>query len=160
MAAVAPRPLTQLLQIGIGLGILAAIAGIVLAVRSPAESTPMRDRAVRRRYGIVVGLEFALLGAGAAVLAITGLAKWIPVWICIGVGVHFIPLSRVLGDQFLMILGVLITAVALAALVIGLTSAVAPSTITGAGAGLCLLITAAITLIARRFYTGLLPGPQ
>lgn len=160
MAAVAPQLLTQLLQIGIGLGILAAIAGIVLAVRSPAESTPMRDRAVRRRYGIVVGLEFALLGAGATVLAITGLAKWIPVWICAGVGVHFIPLSRVLGDQFLIILGVLITAVALAALVIGLTSAVAPGTITGAGAGLCLLITAAITLIARRFYTGLLPGPR
>jgi hypothetical protein len=69
-------------------------------------------------------------------------------------------LSRVLGDQFLVILGVLITAVALAALVIGLTSAVAPGTITGAGAGLCLLITAAITLIARWFYTGQLPGPQ
>jgi hypothetical protein len=120
----------------------------------------MRNRAVRRRYGIVVGLEFALLGAGAAVLAISGLTRWIPVWICAGVGVHFIPLSRVLGDRFLVVLGVLISAVAMAALVIGLTSAVAPGTITGAGAGLCLLITAAITLIARRFYTGLLPDPQ
>ena len=39
-------------------------------------------------------------------------------------------LSRMLGDQVLVILGVLITAVALAALVIGLTSAVAPGTIT------------------------------
>ena len=43
---------------------------------------------------------------------------------------------------------------ALAALVTGLTSAVAPGTITGAGAGLCLLVFAAITLIARRLYTG------
>jgi hypothetical protein len=158
MAAAVPR-LTQLLQIGIGLGALIAIAGIVLAVRSPAESTPMRDPAVRRRYWIVVGLEFALLGAGAAVLAISGLAQWAPVWICAGVGVHFIPLSRVLGDRFLVILGALITAVAVAALVVGLTSAVAPSTVTGAGAGLCLLITAAITLIAKRFYTGLPPAP-
>ena len=48
----------------------------------------MRDRAVRRRYGIVVGLEFALLGAGAAVLAISGLTRWIPVWTCAGVGIH------------------------------------------------------------------------
>ena len=45
MASAVPGLLMLLLQIGIGLGILAAIAGIVLAVRSPAESTPMRDRA-------------------------------------------------------------------------------------------------------------------
>ena len=134
MASAVPRLLTLVLQIGIGLGILVAIAGIVLAVRSPAQSTPMRDRAVRRRYGIVVGLEFALLGVGAAVLAISGLAEWIPVLICAGVGIHFIPLSRVLGDRSLVILGVLISAVALAALITGLTSAVAPGTVTGAGA--------------------------
>ncbi len=59
-----------------------------------------------------------------------------------------------------MILGVLITAVALAALVTGLTSAVAPSTITGADAGLCLLAAAAITLIDKRLYTGLPPGAR
>ena len=64
MASAGPRLLTLALRIGIGLAILVVIAGIVLAVRSPAQSTPMRDRAVRRRYGIVVGLEFALLGAG------------------------------------------------------------------------------------------------
>ncbi len=159
MASAVPGLLMLLLQIGIGLGILVAIAGIVLAVRSPAESSPMRDRAVRRRYGIVVGLEFALLGAGAAVLAISGLTPWIPVWICVGVGVHFIPLSRVLGDRSLVVLGALITAVALAALITGLASAVAPGTITGAGAGLCLLLSAAITLIARRLYTGLPASP-
>lgn len=90
----------------------------------------MRDRAVRRRYGIVVGLEFALLGAGAAVLAIGGLAKWIPVWICADVGIHFIPLSRVLGEPSLVILGVLLSAVALAALITGLISAVAPQSTT------------------------------
>jgi hypothetical protein len=154
MASAGPPLLTLVLQIGIGLAILVVIAGIVLAVRSPAQSTPMRDRTVRRRYGIVVGLEFALLGAGAAALAISGLAKWIPVWICTGVGIHFIPLSRVLGERSLVILGVLISAVALAALITGLTSAVAPGTVTGAGAGLCLLVSAAITLIARRLYTG------
>ena len=96
----------------------------------------MRDRAVRRRYGIVVGLEFALPAAGGA-SGISGLAKWIPVWICACVGIHFIPLSRVLGDPSLVILGVLISAVALAALITGLTSAVAPGMVTGAGARLC-----------------------
>ncbi len=93
MAIVVPRLPTELLQLGTGLGSLMAIVSIVLAARSPAESTPMGDRAVRRRHGILVGLEFALLGAGAAVLAISGLGRWIPVWVCAGVGVHFIPLS-------------------------------------------------------------------
>ncbi|MGH3257981.1 MAG: hypothetical protein ACRDOU_21745 [Streptosporangiaceae bacterium] len=65
-----------------------------------------------------------------------------------------------LGDRFLLILGVLITAVALAALVTGLTSAVAPGTVTGSGAGLCLLVSAALTLIVKRFYTGLPPGTR
>jgi hypothetical protein len=54
----------------------------------------------------------------------------------------------------------LITAVALAALVTGLTSAVAPGTITGAGAGRCLLAPAAITLIDKRLYTGLPTGTR
>jgi hypothetical protein len=40
-------------------------------------------------YGIIVGLEFGLLGAGAAALGATGLSQWIPVWVCFGVGVHF-----------------------------------------------------------------------
>jgi hypothetical protein len=153
MAAVGSGLLSHLLQVGLGLGVLTVIVGIVLAVRSRGQGTPMRDRAVRRRYGILVGLEFALLGAGAAALAISGLGKWIPVWICAGVGIHFIPLSRVLGERSLLIFGVLITAVAAAALVVGLTSAVAPSTITGTGAGLCLLVTAAITLILKSLYT-------
>lgn len=68
-------------------------------------------------------------------------------------GIHFIPLSRVLGERSLLIFGVLITAVAATALLVGLTSAVAPSTITGAGAGLCLLVSAAITLILKGLYT-------
>src|ERR1039458_7297801 len=66
--------------------VLSVILGIVLAVRSRGQGTPMRDRAVRRRYGILVGLEFAVLGAGAATLAISGLGKWIPVWIGAGRG--------------------------------------------------------------------------
>jgi hypothetical protein len=32
---------------------------------------------VRRRYSLIVGVEFGLLGAGAAVLAATGQYRWI-----------------------------------------------------------------------------------
>lgn len=153
MAAAGSALLSYLLQIGLGLGVLTAIRGIVPAVRSRGQRTPMRDRAVRRQYGILVGVEFALLVAGAAALAISGLGKWIPVWTCAGVGIHFIPPSRVLGERSLLIFGVLITAVAAAALAASLISAVASGTITGAGAGLCLLVSAAITLILNSLYT-------
>ena len=40
---------------------------------------------VRRRYSLIVGVEFGLLGAGAAVLAATGQYRWIAVRICFGV---------------------------------------------------------------------------
>jgi len=72
------------------------------------------------------------------------------VWICFGVGVHFFPLATTLQNPTLRPLGVLLIAVAAAALVAGLTSAVAPSTVTGVGAGLCLLAFGLATLLAGR----------
>jgi len=153
MAAVAPGVLMQLLQVGRGLAALIAVLGIVLAVRSPSDSTPMRDPAIARRYGIVVGIEFALLAAGAVVLTNTLGTQWVPVWICAGVGIHFVPLSRIFGEQSLLVLAAATTAVSAAALVVGLTSDVAPGTITGTGTGLLLLVSGTVTLVARGFYT-------
>jgi hypothetical protein len=134
----APSWLVLPLAVGTGLAVLLAVAGAVVANRSAARLPAMSDPVVRRRYGIVVGLEFGLLGAGAAVLGVTGLYQWAPVWICFGVGVHFFPLAVVLENRSLYPLGVLLIIVALVALVVALATAVAPSTITGLGAGLCL----------------------
>jgi len=107
----------------------------------------MSNPAVRRRYGIIVGLEFGLLGAVAAVLGASGHDRWIPVLICLGVGAHFFPLASTLQNPTLRPLGILLIAVAAAALAAGLASAVAPSTITGPGAGLCLLAFGLATLL-------------
>jgi dipeptide/tripeptide permease len=63
---------------------------------------------------------------------------------------HFFPLASTPQNPRLRPLGVLLIAVAAAALVTGLTSAVAPSTVTGAGAGLCLLAFGFATLLAGR----------
>jgi hypothetical protein len=71
------------------------------------------------------------------------------VWICFGVGVHFFPLAGVLGNATLRPLGALLVAVSAAALIAGLTTAVAPSTVTGLGAGLCLLVFGIATLAHR-----------
>ena len=91
----------------------------MLTTRSAGRLRVMADPVVRRRYSITVGLEFGLLGAGAAVLGTTGQDRWIP-------------------------------GVAAAALATGLASATAPSTVTGAGAGLCLLAFGLVTLLAGR----------
>jgi hypothetical protein len=144
--AAAPSWLVIPLAVGTALGLLLAVAGIVVTRRSTGELPAASDPAVRRRYGITVGLEFGLLGAGAGILGGTGYAQWIPVWICFGVGVHFFPLATTLGNPTLRPLGGLLVAVAAVALVAGLTTAVAPSTITGLGAGLCLLVFGIATL--------------
>jgi hypothetical protein len=114
---------------------LVALAGGVQAFRSPASSGVLHDRQALRRYGITVGVEFTLAGVGAAVLAAAGQADFIPVWVCAVVGVHFFALASLLRDRLLVPLGASVTAVALVALVAGLATGVAPSTVTGVGAG-------------------------
>jgi hypothetical protein len=84
------------------------------------------------------------------VLGATGHYQWIPVLICFGVGVHFFPLASTLQNPTLRPLGALLAAVAAAALVVGLASAVAPSTVTGLGAGLCLLAFGLATLLVNK----------
>jgi hypothetical protein len=137
------------LAVGDGLAVLLTVAGVVLTSRSAGRLRVMADPAVRRRYGIIVGLEFGLLGAGAAELGTTGQDRWIPAWICAGVGVHFFPLASTLANRSLRLLGVLLVGVAPAALATGLASATAPATVTGARAGLCLLAFGLATLLAR-----------
>ena len=145
--AAAPSWLVIPLAVGTVLGALLAVIGVVVAKRSSGSLPAMSDPAIRRRYNIIVGLEFGLLGAGAAALGATGHYQWAPVWICFGVGVHFFPLASTLQNPTLRPLGVLLVAVAAAALVVGLASAVAPSTVAGLGAGLCLLAFGLATLL-------------
>jgi hypothetical protein len=73
-----------------------------------------------------------------------------------GVGVHFFPLASTLANRSLRLLGVLLIAVAAAALATGLASGTAPSTVTGAGAGLCLLAFGLATLLTG---SRAIPGP-
>ena len=102
--AAAPSWLVVPLAVGDGLAVLLTVAGAVLTTRSAGPLRVMADPAVRRRYSIIVGLEFGLLGAGAAVLGTTGQDRWIPAWICAGVGVHFFPLASTLANRSLRLL--------------------------------------------------------
>ncbi|HEV2929343.1 MAG TPA: hypothetical protein VGW74_11680 [Propionibacteriaceae bacterium] len=129
---------------------LVALAGGVQAFRNPASTGVMHDRQARRRYGLAVGVEFTLAGVGAAILAVAGQSDFIPVWVCAVVGVHFFPLASLLEDRLLVALGASVTAVAMVALVAGLATDVAPSTVTGVGAGTLLTGFALAALAGAR----------
>ena len=146
--AAAPSWLVVPLAVGSALAVPLAAAGVVMAARAGGRLLAMTDPVVRRRYGVIVGAEFGLLGVGAAVLGAAGRYPWVAAWICFGVGVHFFPLAWALRNPSLRPLGVLLVAVAAAALAAGLATTVAPSTITGPGAGLCLLAFGLATLLA------------
>jgi hypothetical protein len=75
----------------------------------------------------------------AVSLGQAGQGDFIPVWVCAVVGVHFFALARLLEDPLLVPLGALVTAVAVVALVAGLATGVAPSTVTGVGFALAAL---------------------
>jgi hypothetical protein len=70
--AAAPSWLAAPLAVGTGLAALLTVAGVVVTKRSAGRLRVMADPVVRRRYSLIVGVEFGLLGAGAAVLAATG----------------------------------------------------------------------------------------
>jgi hypothetical protein len=134
------------LNVGSVAAIVVAVIGAVLGFRSPASTAALRDPAAARRYGIIVGIEFGLAGLGAVALGVGGQARYIPVWVCAVVGVHFFPLAPVLGNRLLIPLAVLLCVVAAAALVTGLATGTAPSLVTGAGAGGLLLVFGAVAL--------------
>ncbi|GHJ43828.1 hypothetical protein Cs7R123_11700 [Catellatospora sp. TT07R-123] len=120
-----------------GLCWLVAAAGLVLGLRS--RDTAPRERATWRRFGVVVGIEFAAAGAGAGLLAALGQADYIPVWVCAVVGVHFLPLVPIFGYGGYRVLAAVLTAGALVSLTVAATTDVAPSTVTGVVAGTVLL---------------------
>lgn len=138
------------LAVGSVLAVLVLIAGVVLTARTPGSLPAASDPQVRTTYQINVGIEFGAAGVGAAILGATGQQPWIGVWICAVVGVHFIPMAAVLADRSLVWLGGLLVLSAAAGAVTALSSDVEPVSVTGAVAGLCLLVFAAVNLLRVR----------
>jgi hypothetical protein len=134
------------LDVATGVAGIVAVAAVVTAFRVPRQRAVATTRAGRRRYGIIVGIEFTLIGLGGAALNLTGGQRWVPVWILAVVAVHFFPLAPVLANRALYPLGALLCAVAAAALVTGLVSTVDPAGVAGIGGGVGLAGWAAYDL--------------
>ncbi|SCG60799.1 hypothetical protein [Micromonospora inositola] len=141
----ADPPLRTLLVAGSGAALLTALVGAAMLIRAgrPAVRNPATDR----RYGIIVLVELAVGALGALALAAAGRTELIPVLVCAVVGVHFFPLAPVLRDRLLVPLGVTLSLVALAGLVVGLASSVSAGLVVGCGAGLLLWGYALLALV-------------
>lgn len=74
-----------------GLRVRRAAAGLPPASSDTEEAEHRRE--VGRRFGLIVGGEWVLVGALAATLHSTGHPHLIPAVICAAVGLHFVPLA-------------------------------------------------------------------
>ena len=131
--------LRTLLIVGSVAGLLTAGCGLAVVARARRDGPVRRNRDTDRRYLLIVLAEFAAAGLGALLLSLADRPEYIPVLVAAVVGAHFFPLVRVLGDPLLRPLGIVICAVALVALVLGLTTPVNAGLVAGAGTGLALL---------------------
>jgi hypothetical protein len=108
----------------------------------------MHDRAVRRAYGRIVAAEAAACVLGAAALTAGGEPAYLPAWILLVVGAHFLPLGRLFRITELYPAGLALGVIAVAAAVTGTVTTVHPSAVAGAGGGLTCLI-AALSCVRR-----------
>jgi hypothetical protein len=138
-----PAAWRPLLIAGAVLSIAVALIGAVLAWRNWSGGSALREQGAMRDYGIIVGVEFGVAAAGAAGIAAWGRSPYIAPWICLVVGVHFVPMAPVLENPSLIALGILMVAIAVAAVVASRRTGLAPSALTGVGAGVALLGCAA-----------------
>ena len=110
----------------------------------------MNDSAAGRHFGRVVGITYAVIGVGAIVLGAWGLATYIAPWVAFVIGAHFWALAPVLLDRTLVPLAIVVMLISIAAVIVGLSTEVLPSAITGAGTGIALLVAAARGLLRNR----------
>ncbi len=134
-----PAAWRPLLIGGALLSLAVAVAGAVLAWRNWSGGSALSEPGAMRHYGIIVGVEFGVAAAGAAGIAWWGRSEYIAPWICLVVGVHFVPMAPVLKNPSLVALGGLMVAIAVAAVVVARRTGLAPSALTGVGAGVALL---------------------
>ncbi len=144
----APEGLSGWLRLGAYAALAVAVAGAVNAAARRSAPRAPRDRSADRRYLIVVLAEFAVAGIGAAVLNAGDHAGYTPAFVGAVVGLHFLPLARILHDPLLVGLGVATTLIAVVAAVVEATTDTTAGTVAGTGIGALLLAYAVFRLVA------------
>ena len=144
----APPPRwSRRLAAGSIMSLAVALAGGIIAWQHWTDGT-IFDPETGRNFGIVVGIEFAVAGAGALLLGLTKRKDLIPAWIAFVVGVHLFPVAVILQYPMLHLVAALVTVVSLVAIPISRSRNLAVSFVVGLGTGLVLLAGAGYSLVS------------
>ncbi|MHA6480964.1 hypothetical protein ACX1C1_03470 [Paenibacillus sp. strain BS8-2] len=147
-----PRPSWRLyLGLASGVAMLVCLLGVYLSINNWDEASALNEVDSFRTYLIAFYAEFIIAGAAAFVLIRKKLGDYVAPMVAFVVGVHFVALAPVFDDNGLYVLAALLVAVAVVASIIAPKLQVARSAVTGIGAGISLLVFAAIGLI--RFFS-------
>lgn len=133
------------LIVGSILSLLVALAGGLLTWQYWSAGTVFNPQ-IGRTFGLIVGIEVAIAGVGAGVLAAMGKADLIAAWIALVVGVHFWPLAPLLRYPLLYVAAVLVSSAAVVAVPLARAQTVTVSAVTGLATGLILLAAALYSL--------------
>jgi hypothetical protein len=150
LSADLPGPVETVLTVVSVLATLAAIVSAVIIFRRsaalPSGAAVERDRAVNRRFGLIVAAEFIGIYIAARILAAVEHTELIPMIVCLGVGIHFFPLTRLFKVRLYDLTGAALCLLSLATAVLApLTGEAALWTILpGLGAALVLYTTSGI----------------
>jgi hypothetical protein len=103
------------------LGFLTVVGIILRYARSLPKAVSPEDRAMGKRigktFGMVFGLEIVLIALASVLLSTFQLDRFIAPTIALIVGIHFLPLARLFRVPMYTITGVLLSVLALVALV-------------------------------------------
>jgi hypothetical protein len=141
-----PQAWRKALLAGSITSVLTAVAGGILTWRHWSDGTVFGPDS-SRTFGVIVGIEFVVAAAGAALLVARRRQALIPAWIALVVGVHFFPLAPLLHYPLLYPIAGLVTLAALGAIPLARTRSVAVSATTGLLVGPVLLAAALFSLV-------------
>jgi hypothetical protein len=141
-----PRSWRPWLIAGAVLSLIIMVVGGILTWRHWNDGTVF-DENTGQWFGIVVGVEFALAGIGAAILGTRGRKDVIPAWVAFVVGLHLFPVAIILATPMIHVVAALVTVAALAAVPVARSRSLPVSAATGLGAGAVLLAGASYFLL-------------
>jgi hypothetical protein len=140
-----PRGLRPALIAGSVLSFAAIAAGLVVTIAHWSDGTVF-DEHTGPRFGIVVGIEFAVAGLGAGLLAWRGKRDLVPAWIAFVVGVHLYPVAVLLDYAFLHVVATLVAVASVVSVPVARRRGIAVSAVTGGSTGTVLLLAACYSL--------------
>ncbi len=135
------------LGIAAGIALITCLFGVYLSVKNWHEGTVLADFNVYKNYLIVFYTEFFIAGVGAFLFIKFKKNSFVAPWILFIVGLHFFWLKSIFDDFSLYILAILLIGISFLSLTISKKLNVAPSAITGIGAGTVLFCFAILGLI-------------